>query len=106
MIFDEIDTGISGRTAQRVSERLFRIGQSRQVLCISHLPQIAAMADHHFRIEKRTEDGRTVTEVAEISGEEITEELSRLIGGSEITENVSGAAREMKRLADNLKHGL
>ena len=99
MIFDEIDTGISGRTAQMVSEKLTRIGRKRQVLCITHLPQIAAMADHHFLIEKRIEGNRSVTSVREIEGKEITEELARLIGGTRITDGVLQTAEEMRLLA-------
>lgn len=103
LIFDEIDTGISGRTAQAVSQRLYRIGAARQVLCITHLPQIAAMADHHYLLEKESDGTRTRTRIREISGEEIVGELGRLIGGSVITEGVLKTAREMKRLADELK---
>lgn len=103
MIFDEIDAGISGRTAQAVSEKLHRIGRARQVLCITHLPQIAAMADHHYLIEKESGGGRTETAVREIHGGEITGELGRLIGGSVITEGVLQTAAEMKRLADRAK---
>ena len=99
LIFDEIDAGISGRTAQMVSEKLTRIGRKRQVLCITHLPQIAAMADHHFLIEKRIEGNRSVTSVREIEGKEITEELARLIGGTRITDGVLQTAEEMKLLA-------
>lgn len=103
LIFDEIDAGISGRTAQMVSEKLFRIGRSRQVLCITHLPQIAAMADHHYLIAKESGERRTRTGIREITGDEITEELGRLIGGSEITEGVLRTAREMKELAEREK---
>lgn len=103
LIFDEIDTGISGRTAQMVSEKLFRIGRSRQVLCITHLPQIAAMADHHYLIVKESGEQRTRTGIREIKDNEITEELGRLIGGSEITEGVLRTAREMKELAEREK---
>ena len=99
LIFDEIDTGISGRTAQKVSERLSYIARKHQVLCITHLPQIAAMADTHFEIRKSVENGRTVTRIRRLSGPEQIDELARLLGGAEITEAVRENAREMKRLA-------
>lgn len=103
LIFDEIDTGISGRTAQMVAERLGMLGQRRQVLCISHLPQIAAMADHNLLIRKETDGQRTRTDIREIGGKEITEELARMLGGTEITEGVLRTAEEMKRLAEERK---
>ncbi len=103
LIFDEIDAGISGRTAQRVSERLSYIARRHQVLCITHLPQIAAMADVHFEIRKTAEGGRTVTRIRRLNGTEQTEELARLLGGAEITEKVRESAEEMKRLADETK---
>lgn len=99
LIFDEIDTGISGRTAQMVSERLSYIAKKHQVLCITHLPQIAAMADTHFEIKKTVENGRTVTKIHKLNENEQFEELARLLGGAEITEAVRENAREMKRLA-------
>lgn len=99
LIFDEIDTGISGRTAQKVSERLSFIAKKRQVLCITHLPQIAAMADAHFEIRKGLTDGVTQTQIHALGHEESVEELARLLGGAEITDAVRENAREMKRLA-------
>lgn len=99
VIFDEIDTGISGRTAQKVSEKLSLIGRSRQVICITHLAQLAAMADSHFCIEKQAVDGSTETRIRKLSGQEMTEELARILGGAEITDAVRDNAREMKRLA-------
>ena len=99
LIFDEIDTGISGRTAQMVSERLSYIAKKHQVLCITHLPQIAAMADTHFEIRKTVENGRTITKIHKLNENEQFEELARLLGGAEITEAVRENAREMKRLA-------
>lgn len=103
LIFDEIDAGISGRTAQMVSDKLRLIAKRHQVICITHLPQIAAMADCHFEIKKAVEDGRTVTRIRPLDREEMTEELSRLLGGAEITEAVRENAREMKALADRKK---
>lgn len=103
LIFDEIDTGISGRTAQMVSERLSYIARKHQVLCITHLPQIAAMADVHFEIKKSVENGRTITKIHQLKEEEQVEELARLLGGAEITDAVRTNAREMKRLAETRK---
>ena len=105
LIFDEIDTGISGRTAQKVSEKLAYIAGSHQVLCITHLPQIAAMADVHFEIAKEAKDGVTTTFIRELSQEQMVGELARLLGGAEITEAVYDNAREMKRLAADRKTG-
>ena len=103
LIFDEIDTGISGRTAQKVSEKLAYIARTHQVICITHLPQIAAMADCHFEIEKSTEGGSTQTRIRQLEREEAVEELARLLGGAQITEAVLQNAREMKELADRTK---
>jgi len=103
VIFDEVDTGVSGRTAQQVAEKLMGISRRRQILCITHLPQIAAMADTHFLIEKSVEGERTVTRVFPLTGESMTGELARLIGGAQITEATMAAAREMKSQADALK---
>lgn len=99
VIFDEIDAGISGRTAQKVSEKLSLIGRSRQVICITHLAQLASMADSHYCIEKQAVDGSTQTRIRRLSGEEITEELARILGGARITDAVRWNAMEMKRLA-------
>ncbi len=104
LIFDEIDTGISGRTAQKVSEKMAQIGASHQILCITHLSQIAAMADAHFLIEKSVEDGRTKTGIRELETEEIYTELARMLGGAEITTAVVENAKEMKLLADKIKN--
>ncbi len=103
LIFDEIDTGISGRTAQMVSEKMAQIGASHQILCITHLSQIASMADAHFLIEKSVEDGRTKTEIRELANEEIYMELARMLGGAKITSAVVQNAKEMKLLADKIK---
>ncbi|MBP3568811.1 MAG: DNA repair protein RecN [Lachnospiraceae bacterium] len=103
LIFDEIDTGISGRTAQMVSEKMAQIGATHQILCITHLSQIAAMADAHFLIEKSVEEGRTKTEIRELEKEEIYTELARMLGGAEITTAVVENAKEMKLLADKVK---
>ncbi len=104
LIFDEIDTGISGRTAQKVAEKLGLIAVKHQVICITHLPQIAAMADNHFRIIKTVENGKTVTKIAELDAFEQTEELARLLGGAVITDAVLNNAREMKNLVNDFKN--
>ena len=99
LIFDEIDTGISGRTAQKVSEKMAVIGKCHQVLCITHLPQIAAMADTHFEIEKHQKGTETITEIHPLEGDDSVRELARLLGGAEITQAVFENAKEMKELA-------
>lgn len=103
LIFDEIDTGISGRTAQKVSEKLMLIAKSHQVICITHLPQIAAMADSHFEIAKSASQGRTITTIHLLDRQASVEELARLLGGARITEAVLKNAGEMKELADRTK---
>ena len=103
LIFDEIDTGISGRTAQMVSEKLHTIAKNHQVICITHLPQIAAMADAHFFIEKQVIDAVTVTNLTLLEEEASVAELGRMLGGVAITETVLESAREMKKLAMQAK---
>lgn len=103
LIFDEIDTGISGRTAQKVSEKMALIGRSRQVLCITHLPQIASMADVHFEIEKHQKENETITEIHPLDKEASIRELARLLGGAKITQAVYDNAAEMKQLALTFK---
>ncbi len=103
LIFDEIDTGISGRTAQRVSEKMAVISAGHQVICITHLPQIAAMSDIHFLIEKNIENGFTCTSINRLSDEQIIEELGRMLGGSEINDIVLTNARQMKEQAQVIK---
>ena len=103
LIFDEIDTGISGRTAQKVSEKLKEISRTHQVICITHLPQIASMADSHFEIAKSIKGKETVTNIRRLGKEESIDELARLLGGAEITEAVGKNAKEMKELAERAK---
>ena len=103
LIFDEIDTGISGRTAQKVSEKMAVIGHHHQVLCITHLPQIAAMADSHFEIKKQVEGTKTTTQIHPLDEEASVRELARLLGGAQITGAVLENAREMKKLARECK---
>lgn len=99
LIFDEIDTGISGRTAQMVSVKMNEISRIHQVICITHLPQIASMADEHFLIEKNVNNGSTVTSIRHLEDDESVMELARLLGGVSITETVLKNAKEMKDLA-------
>lgn len=106
LIFDEIDTGISGRTAQKVAEKMALIAGRHQVICISHLAQIAAMADAHYLIEKTSGVSHTSTQIRLLNGQEEVQELARILGGAKITEAVVKSAEEMKRLAANLKKNL
>lgn len=99
LIFDEIDVGISGRTAQKVSEKMAVIARNHQVICITHLAQIAAMADCHFVIEKKFEKQMTVTSIRKLDSVESVEELARILGGVEITDTVRSNAKEMKEMA-------
>ncbi len=103
LIFDEIDVGISGRTAQKVSERLSALGQTHQVICISHLPQIAAMADAHYKIEKFVVEQKTRTQIERLQEEASIAEIARMLGGVEITETVLQSAAEMKDMAKRTK---
>lgn len=103
LIFDEIDTGISGRTAQIVGEKINRLSFSHQVILISHLPQIAALADHHFLISKNTLDKKTITKVEKLSDEDRVIELARLLGGLNITDTTMNNAREMIEMSKKNK---
>ncbi|MDR2357265.1 MAG: DNA repair protein RecN [Oscillospiraceae bacterium] len=103
MVFDEVDAGVSGIAAQRVAEKLCDLSRGRQVLCVTHLPQIAAMADTHFGISKRESGGRTVTSVEKLDGDGRELELSRLIGGERVTDTTRRAAREQLDAASEYK---
>ena len=103
LIFDEIDSGISGRTAQMVAEKMNVLGRSSQIICITHLPQIAAMADSHYLIEKKVEQNMTHSNIYKLNEEDSVHELARMLGGVEITEAVVKNAQEMKALARNKK---
>lgn len=103
MIFDEIDTGISGRTAQMVAEKMNVIGRNHQVICITHLPQIAAMADYHYLIEKNVVNNTTISTIQRLNEEESIAELSRMIGGVKVTDTVRKSAEEMRELAFSVK---
>ena len=102
-IFDEIDTGVSGRTAQKVAEKMAFIAKTHQIICITHLHQIAAMADHHLLIEKNSEEQKTITTVTALDKEKSVSEIARLIGGVKITETTWIAAKELKEQANALK---
>lgn len=99
LIFDEIDTGISGITAGKVAEKMRVIGKSRQVICITHLPQIAAMSDAHYAIQKQTNNLSTKTKILYLQEKESIEELARLLGGANITGKIMESAAEMKEMA-------
>jgi len=103
MIFDEIDAGISGKTAWKVSEKLGRISRNHQVICITHLPQIAAMADTHFMIAKQVVDNATVTNIHEMSEAQTVDELARMLGSDELTDTVRENAKELIRSARGKK---
>ena len=103
LIFDEIDAGISGRTAWKVSEQLDTVAHSTQVLCITHLPQIAAMADRHFVIEKSSTEDNTITDIKRLSEEAGLGELARLLGSDTLTEAALSNAREMRAQAQSHK---
>ena len=103
LIFDEVDAGVSGRAAQKVALKLWSVSKGRQVLCVTHLPQIAAMADAAFTVEKRVEQGRTFTNVIHLDEAGRQQELARLIGGSMVTETTLAGAAELLRLANEAK---
>ncbi|SHJ23412.1 DNA repair protein RecN [Hespellia stercorisuis] len=104
LIFDEIDTGISGITAGKVAGQMRIIGRNHQVICITHLPQIAAMADAHFAIEKKAENGKTTTGIRLLNQSESEGELARILGGAEITDTILQSAKEMKEMAKREKN--
>ena len=97
LVFDEIDTGIGGRAAEAVGKKLKELAKGNQVLCVTHLPQIATFADHHYLIEKRASGGRTKTTVRQVTGEERTEEVARMLSGAKLTETSRKHAEQMIR---------
>lgn len=105
MIFDEIDTGVSGRAAQKIAEKMGKLARVRQILCITHLAQIAAMADDQYLIEKNTDGDKTSTTVSGVTGEARRVELARIIGGVKVTELTLNAAQEMLDMAEEYKRG-
>ena len=103
MVFDEVDTGVSGRAAQKVAEKLADVAHAKQVLCVTHLPQLAAMADVHFSVEKGERGGRTYTQVERLTRQRRCEELARLTSGEHITDATLGAADELLDSAETYK---
>ena len=103
MVFDEVDTGVSGRAAQKVAEKMARISRRKQVLCVTHLPQLAAMADTHFSVEKGERGGRTYTEVRRLDREQRRLELARLTGGSHVSQTMLDGAEELLVQAENFR---
>ena len=106
MVFDEVDTGVSGRAAQKVAEKMARISRKKQVLCVTHLPQLAAMADTHFSVEKGEAGGRTYTRVQELDRQRRREELARLTGGALVSEVMLSGAEELLLGAEQFKKSL
>ena len=104
IIFDEVDTGVSGRVAQAIAEKISQISRNSQVLCISHLPQVAAIADHHYFISKKVIDGRTETSVQKLTAQTRIREIARMLSGSEITELTLKHADELIQMADQIKN--
>ncbi|HAO5738767.1 TPA: DNA repair protein RecN [Listeria monocytogenes] len=103
IIFDEVDTGVSGRVGQAIAEKIYAVSVGSQVLCISHLPQVAAMANHHYYITKKVQNKRTTTSVTVLKGKEKVEEISRMIAGIEVTELTKQHAKEMIEQAEKVK---
>ena len=106
MVFDEVDTGVSGRAAQKVAEKMARISRRKQVLCVTHLPQLAAMADTHFSVEKGERNGRTYTEVRRLDREQRRHELARLTGGSHVSQTMLEGAEELLTEAEKFRDSL
>ena len=106
LVFDEVDTGVSGRAAQKVAEKMAQVARRKQVLCVTHLPQIAAMADVHFSVEKGEREGRTFTAVERLSRRRRQEELARLTGGGSLTPAQLAGAGELLEAAEAYKRGL
>ena len=106
LVFDEVDTGVSGRAAQKVAEKLAQVSRQKQVLCVTHLPQLAAMADTHFSVEKGEQGGRTYTKVVQLTREQRKAELARITGGSQVTEALLQSAGELLHQAEIYRAGL
>ena len=105
IIFDEVDTGVSGRVAQAIANKISLIAKSSQVLCITHLPQVAAMADHEYVINKNVHDGRTTTQVNKLTAKARVDEIARMLAGEKITKLTVEHAEELLKMADEFKHG-
>jgi len=106
LVFDEVDTGVSGRAAQKVAEKLAQVSRRKQVLCVTHLPQLAAMADVHFSVEKGERNGRTYTSVVRLDREQRKQELARLTGGAKVTKAMLAGAEELIDAAEEYRKGL
>ena len=105
-MFDEIDTGISGKVGQEIAKKLARLSTKHQLLCVTHLPQIAAMADSHFFIDKYADSGQTFTRVVALDSRASVEEVARLSGGKDISSQASENAAQMKRWSENYKRSI
>src|SRR5690554_2944547 len=99
LVFDEVDTGVSGRAAQAIAEKLTNVSRNRQVFCVTHLPQVASMADAHYLIYKEVAEDRTYTRISHLTEEERVTELARMLGGAKVTATTLDHAREMIQLA-------
>ncbi len=106
LIFDEIDTGVSGRAAQHIAEKLYKLSEKKQVLCVTHLAQISAMSDSHFRIEKKERNGRTFTDIIPLDKKGRAEEIARITGGSSISETTLKNAEEILKFAEQRKKSI
>jgi len=103
LVFDEVDTGVSGRAAQKIAEKLAQVSRHKQVLCVTHLPQLAAMADTHFSVEKEVKNDRTYTKVCQLTYEERKLELARITGGSQVSEALLASAGELLAAAETFR---
>ena len=106
LVFDEVDTGVSGRAAQKVAEKMAQISRRKQVLCVTHLPQIAAMADNHFSVEKAERGGRTYTQVTALDRPARCRELARLTGGDLLSDAILKGADELLTQAEGFRAGI
>ena len=106
VIFDEIDTGISGKVGQEIARKLARLSRDRQLLCVTHLPQIASMADDHYFIDKFTADDKTYTRVAKLDDNATVDEIARLSGGKDISSGATENALQMKKWSNDYKQSL
>ena len=106
LVFDEVDTGVSGRAAQKVAQKLAQVSRRKQVLCVTHLPQLAAMADTHFSVEKGEEKGRTYTHVVLLDRERRKAELARITGGAKVTEALLASAGELLDEAEEYRKSI
>ncbi len=107
LVFDEVDKGIGGKTAQKLAEKLYRISNKRQVVCVSHLPQVASMGDNHYYINKETnEEKKTVTNIKKLNEKETIEELARMLGGVKLTDTTKRHAREMLKMAEEKQQSI